>query len=287
MRPLFSIVIANYNYGRFLDEAIQSVLAQSCRDFELIIVDGGSTDESVEIIKKHSDKIAWWCSEKDGGQSAAFNKGFSHAKGRFLTWLNADDIFLPGALKAVEREIARHPKGRWFVGGSVWGDAELKLQRCFRAHRFSRLRANTGSLMVGGPSSFFEKSLLEEVGGVDESLHFVMDIDLWYRFYRQANQIYYRTRNYVWAFRIHEQSKMSGPTVDPNSEASKRKRARLAEEGVLMRERYGFGCGGCRQKFGALLSMSLVDRLFSSFDEWRFQGQPVKIAGENEEKERL
>ena len=91
-KPLLSIVIANYNYGRFLEEAIQSVLSQSCNDYELIIVDGGSTDNSVEIIKKYEDKIAWWVSEKDKGQSDAFNKGFAHAKGKYLTWLNADDI---------------------------------------------------------------------------------------------------------------------------------------------------------------------------------------------------
>ena len=111
-RPLLSIVIANYNYGRYLDEAIQSVLNQSCQDFELIVCDAASNDSSVEIIKKYanglppktslydwepgnsqlttkdyrlSTKITWWCSEPDGGQSAAFNKGFSHARGRFLT----------------------------------------------------------------------------------------------------------------------------------------------------------------------------------------------------------
>ena len=263
MRPLFSCVVPVKGPRPFMEAALDSLRGQ------------GMGDE-LEIIGQDGDV------EPDKGQSDAFNKGFSHAKGRFLAWLNADDIFLPGALKAVEREIARHPEGRWFVGGSVWGDAELKLQRCFRAHRFSRLRANTGSLMVGGPSSFFEKSLLEEVGGVDENLHFVMDIDLWYRFYRHANQIYYRTRNYVWAFRIHEQSKMSGPTVDPNSETSKRKRARLAEEGALLCKRYGFCCGGWRQRIGTLLSMSIADRLSSAFDEWRFQGQPVKIAGEKE-----
>lgn len=280
MEPIFSIVIANYNYGRFLEDAINSILSQGMGDkVEIIVCDAESKDNSVEIIKKYQDKIAWWCSEKDGGQSAAFNKGFLHARGRFLTWLNADDIFLPGALKAVEREVELHPKGRWFVGGSVWGDANLRLQRCFRAHNFSRLRADTGSLMVGGPSSFFDKTLLEEVGGVDENLHFVMDIDLWYRFYRQANQIYYRTKKYVWAFRIHEDSKMSGPTVDPCSEDNKRKRACLAEEGLLMRERYGFACGGWRQKVGAVLSMSPVDRLLSAFDEWRYQGQSVKKLG--------
>ena len=274
--PLFSIVIANYNYGRFLEDAIKSVLSQSCQDFELIICDAASTDNSVEVIKKYEDKIAWWCSEPDGGQSAAFNKGFSHSKGRFLTWLNADDVLLPGALAAIEREIGRHPQGRWFVGGSVWGDANMRLQRCFVAHRFSKLRADTGSLMVGGPSSFFEKSLLEEVGGVNENLHYVMDIDLWYRFYRQSGQIYYRTRNYLWAFRIHDDSKMSGPTINPNTTENKLKRKRLAEEGAFLADRYGFCQKPMRQRLGTMLSFSVVDKFLAIIDERRYKGKDVR-----------
>ena len=107
IQPFVSVVIANYNYGRFLDEAIQSVLNQACNDVELIICDAASTDNSVEVIKKYADRIAWWCSEKDKGQSDAFNKGFSHAKGRFLTWLNADDVMLPGTIEKLKATTAR------------------------------------------------------------------------------------------------------------------------------------------------------------------------------------
>ena len=302
--PLFSIVIANYNYGRFLEEAIQSVIAQNMGNrLELIICDASSTDNSVEIIKKYvgglppntsrsewadpnskfqtpnSKLITWWCSEKDGGQSAAFNKGFSHARGRFLTWLNADDILLPGALAGIEKAILKHPKGRWFVGGSVWGDGNLRLQRCFKAHVFSRLRANAGCLMVGGPSSFFEKTLWEEVGGVDEELHYVMDIDLWYRFYINARQIYYRTSKYVWAFRIHDDSKMSGPTLNPDSAENKRKRAKLFQEGCTLKDRYGFGVASIGRKIGVWLSTSFVDKVLAIIDERRFRGKDVRTVG--------
>ena len=120
MNPIISIVIANYNFGRFLADAIESVLAQDMGDdVELIICDGGSTDNSIEVIKKYEDKIAWWVSENDGGQSAAFNKGFAHAHGRFLTWLNADDILTRGALRAIANEIHKNPSCEWFVGSSV------------------------------------------------------------------------------------------------------------------------------------------------------------------------
>ena len=169
-QPLLSIVIANYNYGHFLEDAIQSVIAQDMGDkVELIICDAASTDNSVEIIKKYANglppntsyydwaknnsfltpnaqrltpKITWWCSEKDGGQSAAFNKGFFHARGRFLTWLNADDILLPGALGSLEKAIAAHPYCEWFVGGVMWLDRGLRIIKCGRSRPFSALRAD-------------------------------------------------------------------------------------------------------------------------------------------------
>ena len=101
---LLSIVIANYNYGRYLEDAILSVVSQGVGDkVELIVCDGGSTDNSIEVIRKYADKISWWCSEKDGGQSAAFNKGFMHARGKYLSWLNADDVIPKGSLRKICR----------------------------------------------------------------------------------------------------------------------------------------------------------------------------------------
>ena len=138
-KPLLSIVIANYNYGRFLEEAIQSVAHQEgVEKVELIICDAASTDNSVEIIKKYASGlppntsyydwaashptsliphplITWWCSEKDNGQSEAFNKGFSHAKGEWLTWLNADEIYADGVLSALFSLIARKKKAQWII----------------------------------------------------------------------------------------------------------------------------------------------------------------------------
>ena len=164
MQPLVSIVIANYNYGRFLEEAIQSVIAQNMGDkVELIICDAASTDNSVEIIKKYANGlpknisytdwinssnqnsqtpplITWWCSEKDGGQSAAFNKGFSHARGRFLTWLNADDVMLPGTIEKLKVAAERQPECEWFVGGVLWLDPGMRVINCGRGRRFSEIR---------------------------------------------------------------------------------------------------------------------------------------------------
>ena len=188
-QPLLSIVIANYNYGRFLEAALQSVIAQDMGDkVELIICDAASTDNSVEIITKYvnglppntfyydwintpssdfsthnssnSPLITWWCSEKDGGQSAAFNKGFVHARGKFLTWLNADDVLLPGTLKKLETAVKKHPDCEWFVGGVLWLDKAMKVIKCGRGRKFSEIRYREGWVNTWGPSSFFTKRML-------------------------------------------------------------------------------------------------------------------------------
>lgn len=285
MQPLFSIVIANYNYGRFLEDAILSVIAQDMGDrVELIICDAASTDNSVEIIMKYANGlppntlyeewegrnnslltthntqlITWWCTEKDDGQSAAFNKGFAHARGRFLTWLNADDIFTCGALNAIAREIEEHPSSEWFIGSSLYANVGLRITRCFCAHRFSVLRARWGFLSAGGPSSFFTRRLLDAAGGVDESLHYLMDTDLWYKFYFKCGARYQRTRHNIFAYRQHEASKMSGAD-EHTTERALENRRRAKKESEILSQRYGRR-GGFIYKVSQFLSLSFVDHL--------------------------
>lgn len=283
MQPLISIVIANYNYGRFLETAIQSVLSQ-CNDalrlpneesIELIIVDGGSEDNSVEVIRKYENKLAWWCSERDRGQSHAFNKGFAQATGRFLTWLNADDVMMPGGLLAVAIEIKAHPECRWFVGSSVWMDEQLRITRCFRAHRFSSLRARWGTLSVGSPSSFFLKSLLAEVGWVDETLQYGMDMELWCRFYFRAKQRYRRTKHYVWGFRIHPDSKVSGLNAVPDSYAALTRR--LAQKAESMEIECRYGKSRTLVRLVDMGTVSLADGLQAWRETKALRGQVFKV----------
>ena len=206
--PLLSVVIANYNYGRFLETAIRSVLDQQCPEVELIVVDGGSKDDSVNIIRKYADRLAWWVSEPDGGQSNAFNKGFSHAKGKYLTWVNADDIMIAGCLKKVVRAMTRHPDCQWFTGnmfrftqdGNVTGIA-------WGPHFYPQwVQCGNSPLVTFGPSTFFSKKIYEEVGKIDESLHYVMDTDLWVRFMKMGVKMR-RINCFCWGFRMHESSK--------------------------------------------------------------------------------
>lgn len=230
MRPLLSIVIANYNYGRFLEESIQSVLSQSCKDFEIIIVDGGSTDNSVEVIRKYagglpageskfevegeqrasSSLISYWVSEKDRGQSDAFNKGFAKASGRFLTWLNADDVMLPGTIAKLKCAAAKYPDCEWFVGGVLWVTPEMRVFNCGRGRRMSWVRARHGQVNVCGPSSFFTKDLYLRAGKIDERFQYSMDTDLWLRFALQENVAFRSCADYAWALRLHPAAKMSG-----------------------------------------------------------------------------
>lgn len=297
-QPLFSIVIANYNYGRFLDDAIQSVIAQNMGEqVELIICDAASTDNSVKVIKKYANGlppniryeqwvgkiesqptqlITWWCSEKDGGQSAAFNKGFSHAKGRFLTWLNADDVLMPGALSAMCNLIKNNAGHEWFSGSSLYVDSSLRLVKWFRCHNFSPMRARYGFLMCGGPSSFFTKRILDAVGGVDESLHYLMDIDLWYKFVRKLNIRYIRTAAAIFAYRIHGESKMSGADVVQTDQNSGN-RAKARQEFDLLSERYNLPSPWIR-KLATILSFSVIDKIISVTITILRKGKDVRYA---------
>lgn len=294
-KPLLSIVIANYNYGRFLDEAIQSVIAQDMGDkVELIIVDGGSTDNSVEIIQKYANGlppnisytdwinssnhnsqtpplITWWCSEKDGGQSDAFNKGFAHARGRFLTWLNADDVMLPGAIGKLKQAADRYPKCEWFVGGVLWLDPQMRILNCGRGRPFSEIRYREGNVSVWGPSSFFTKRLIDAVGGVDVRFHYTMDTDLWLRFACKANARYRPFCDYAWGLRLHPAAKMSRHNFLAVMDAQQMKAEEQKQrENEWRKEYFVPRASGL---FSRLLSVSWRQVLMAKFDLWRYRGK--------------
>lgn len=226
-QPVLSIVIANYNYGRFLEPAISSVLQQCDRPrvdengrvalpvrgvddvtVELIICDAKSSDNSLEIIKKYDSFITWWCSEKDGGQSSAFNKGFSHSMGQYLTWLNADEEYLPGTFTAFWKKVNRNPSAKWVTGNLLeFKEDTREITRVSWGPHFQPffLRGNHASIAVFGPSSFIRKDLYQEIGPINERFHYSMDLEYWARITLAGIP---QTRlNYVcWAFGIHPDS---------------------------------------------------------------------------------
>ena len=185
--PKITIVTPSFNQGMFLEETIRSVLLQGYPNLEYIVIDGGSTDDSVEIIQRYQDQLAYWISEPDSGQCHALNKGFSLATGDWLAWLNSDDIYLPGALWAVARAIRDHEDCHWIVGRVDVVDTNLNTISVFEpfCHTDNWLdfictkRKNGTSLPQ--PGSFWSKNAWDVAGQLDETLHYAMDHDFWGR----------------------------------------------------------------------------------------------------------
>lgn len=209
MNPRFSIVVPSLNQGQFLEQALVSLFNQGGDVFEVIVVDGASTDDSVAVIEKYADRLAWWCSEPDRGQSAALNKGFARARGEYLFWVNADDLLLPGTLDLIRAYLRKNPGCEWLAGNLVYIDQQDKVLWCARDGQWHDWLYRHAPVRVYGPSSVFKKRLFNSVGGFDESLHYVMDTDLWLRF-KKAGARFVRLPHYFWGFRVHEGSKTSG-----------------------------------------------------------------------------
>ena len=203
-----SIVIVNYNHGKFLQQAIDSVFYQHYKNFELLVIDAKSTDDSVEIIKRNESKINWWVSEPDSGQSEAFNKGFSKAKGKFCFWINADDILLPNSLIKAKKIIDKNPKIQWFTANTIFFDVKGYITKFANGPNWINFLFKKTSIPVYGPTSIFSKRIFDEVDGFDETLHYSMDTDLWYRFLSLGYK-FKRIHSYFWGFRIHKDSKTS------------------------------------------------------------------------------
>ena len=273
MQPILSIVIANYNYGRFLEDAIRSVITQNMSNqVELLICDAASTDNSVAVIKKYEKSIAWWCSEPDGGQSAAFNKGFKHAKGKYLTWLNADDILIPNSLKKVVEALESHPECQWFTGNSLRFLEDGSVMEIIWGPRYYPrfLQKKNSPIVVFGPTSFFTKDIYERLGKIDERLHYVMDTDLWLRFMHEG--VFQRRINtMIWAFRMHSASKTAefgAHVMDTNSHRC------LLEEELIAEKKVGYRMSWWRHfgmRLWRILDGSMFYKIYLSFALRKFE----------------
>ena len=178
--PRISVVTPSFNQGCFLEETIRSVLLQGYPDLEYIVIDGGSTDESVEIIRKYENWLAFWVSEKDSGQVQAINKGFLHATGEVCAYLNSDDVFCQNALHTVTSFLDNHPEAAMAYGdcqiidelgtiNDLWISPEFNLpELLFRCY-------------IAQPASFWRKSKMATVGEFNAGMHFAFDYEMWLR----------------------------------------------------------------------------------------------------------
>ncbi|WP_352690593.1 glycosyltransferase family 2 protein [Mesorhizobium sp. M0208] len=275
-----SIVMPTLNQGRFIEEALLSIFRQDYVDKEVIVMDGGSTDETMAIVAQYRDRIAVFESGKDDGQSDALAKGFSKATGDIFTWLSSDDILLPGALSSVARTFVSQPGCEWAFGNLVWIDADGFVLRCRRGEAWSRLAVQLGMLSACGPSAFFCRNLYERVGGINRKLHYMMDTELWWRFALCGSR-FVRLPRYTWALRLHENAKMSGHMFsDPDDPKQLRIEAAKGREREHI-EQIQMRCKVRSDAFVAPLRLALKAAapgyVRSLVDSWHWQGKPLPL----------
>jgi GT2 family glycosyltransferase len=215
--PRISIVTPCLNHVEFLEETIRSVLDQNYPNLEYVVVDGGSTDGSVEILKKYADRLTWWVSERDAGHFEAINKGFAHTTGEIMAWINSDDKYLPWTFSAVADVMGSLPQIEWLTSlVHLFWDENGSPVSCESHPGFSRQLILRGGTLLGSgwpswaflqqESTFWRRSLWDKTGGrIDSSCTLAADFDLWMKFARVAEV--YSLEVPLAGFRRHTQQK--------------------------------------------------------------------------------
>jgi glycosyltransferase involved in cell wall biosynthesis len=180
LNPLVSIITPSYNQAAFLEDTLRSVLVQDYTPLEYIVVDGASTDGSVEIIQRYAGRLAWWVSEPDSGQAEAINKGLQHAKGEIVAWLNSDDLYLPSAISRAVAVLGSNPSLGLVYGDALTIDAQGSPTNLLRFGNWG-LAELMNFRIICQPTVFMRRSVLEKAGYLDRSYHFMLDHHLWAR----------------------------------------------------------------------------------------------------------
>ena len=218
--PKISIVTISFNQGKYLEETIRSVLNQNYPNLEYIIIDGGSTDNSIEIIKKYADQITYWESEPDKGQYYAVEKGLNKCTGEIIAWINSDDKYLPMSFETVARVFNQFREVNWLMGiPGEFTEKGLPINRISLPWaRWSKYRYLTNDFQfIQQESSFWRRKVWEQAGSkMDESIKYAGDMELWARFFRNeklytvtSNLAGFRHRNENQISKIHENEYLS------------------------------------------------------------------------------
>jgi glycosyltransferase involved in cell wall biosynthesis len=217
--PHVSVITPSFNQGAFLEATIRSVLDQGYPSLEYIIIDGGSTDNSVEIIRAYSDKLTFWCSEKDSGQSSALNRGLRLAKGEFIGWLNSDDVYYPGSILTCVRQLLDHSDADIVFGNYDYINASGSV-----VHRRREIPYDfntyfwTGTCYHANVAALYRKSCFERFGYVREDLHYSMDYELYLRLGYNGCKFLQEDKP-LGAYRLHNSSKTVSSYARTLSEA--------------------------------------------------------------------
>ena len=199
MTPRVSIITPSYSQAAFLEQTIRSVLGQGYPELEYLLVDGGSTDGSLEIIQKYAHQLTWWVSEPDKGQADAINKGFRRASGEVVAWLNSDDLYAPGAIAQAVKFLEDHPDVGMVYGNAVSFDQDGHPIKDLTFADWG-LEGLVSFKMICQPAVFMRRAILEQSGYLDENYHLMLDHQLWLRIARLTRIKYIPE---LWAFARH------------------------------------------------------------------------------------
>ena len=215
MLPLVTVVTPSFNQGRFIRETIESVLKQDYPRIEYLVMDGGSTDETLSILHEYSDRLRW-VSEPDRGQAHAINKGWRQATGSIVAYLNSDDVYLPGAVTHAVGALQAHPDAAAVYGEGYHVDEAGAILERYPTESFDADRLRE-ICFICQPTVFLRREAVDRAGYLDESLRYCMDYDLWIRLAR-AGKSFTHTPQYLASTRLHADTKTLGQRGEAHAE---------------------------------------------------------------------
>lgn len=235
--PKITIITPSLNQGTYIERTILSIINQNYPNLEFIIIDGGSVDETIEIIEKYQTWIYYWISEKDNGQAEAINKGLKIASGEIINWINSDDILEKGALSDIAQKY--HSSISFYLGNTHIIDTNDQIIGNISQTNYAGLNIfDCLEMGLNQPASFFNRSVIERIGLLNENLNYSFDLDLWKRFllnFRNPEVI--KLESYLARFRVHELSKTSIENLLPDNNFSIENKAALKSYFLILKNR--------------------------------------------------